>query len=492
MNTERILVVDDVPANIGLLTETLEPLGYEILAAPNGEVGFRVATRAQPDLILLDVVMPGRDGFAVCRALKEQEATREIPVLFITAKNETEAMVRGFQVGAVDYILKPFAKEEVISRVRTHLGLSRLTRELQRKNEELATQIAQREAAEKARQKADERLSTLNAREAQRWGLGGFVGRSPHLRRILTDIERLQQFGKTTVLITGESGTGKELIARAIHHHSPRANGSFVAVNCVAVPGELAESLFFGHMKGAFTGAISDRKGYFELADGGTLFLDEIGDMPATLQAKLLRVLEDGEVTPVGSTQPRRVDVRVVAATNADLPEKIAAGDFRQDLYFRLARYAVATPPLRERREDVALLATHFLEVFSAEMGLPAPPLTAEAREMLEGYGFPGNVRELKNVIERALILSGGDPIRREHLQLFGAGAVVIPAPPSPALKAEAAAVVESLPLNLDAAEQALIQRALEQTGGNVAEAARLLGVNRSRIYRRFPQSAGV
>ena len=281
------------------------------------------------------------------------------------------------------------------------------------------------------------------------------------------------------MLITGESGTGKELVARAIHHHSPRAAGPFVPVNCVAIPGELAESLFFGHTKGAFTGATADRKGYLELADGGTLFLDEIGDMPATLQGKLLRVLEDGEVTPVGASKSRRVDVRVLAATNADLPAKMAGGDFRQDLYFRLARYTVETPPLRERREDLPLLATHFLSVFASEMGMAAPAIETDALATLRTYPFPGNIRELKNVMERALILSGGQPITRGHLQLFQRS-VETNSLPSPA---------GLLPLNLDAAEQELIRRALDETGGNVAEAARLLGVNRSRIYRRFPQA---
>jgi DNA-binding NtrC family response regulator len=238
-------------------------------------------------------------------------------------------------------------------------------------------------------------------------------------------------------------------------------------------------------MRGSFTGATADRKGWFELADGGTLFLDEIGDMPAALQAKLLRVLEDGEITPVGAMQSKRVDVRVLSATNADLNVKIAAGEFRQDLYFRLARYVVETPALRERPEDIAVLAAHFLEIFAGEMGMSPPVLTPEALELLAAHAFPGNVRELKNLIERALIACGGEPIRREHFQL--AASALVPA----SREARVATVsVGDLPLNLDEAEQALIQRALEQTGGNVAEAARLLGVNRSRIYRRFPQAA--
>ena len=323
--------------------------------------------------------------------------------------------------------------------------------------------------------------TTLASREARHWGLGGFVGNSPHLRGILADIERLQHFGKTSVLITGESGTGKELVARAIHHHSPRSEGSFIPVNCVAVPGDLAESLFFGHMKGSFTGATSDRKGYFELADGGTLFLDEIGDMPAALQAKLLRVLEDGEVTPVGATKSRRVDVRVLSATNADLTAKIAAGDFREDLFYRLARYTVATPPLRDRRDDLPLLCAHFLEVFAHETGSAVPAITAGAMERMKSHTFPGNIRELKNVMERALILSGGKPIESQHLQLFEVSRPEAQPTPLPA----------AAPLDLESAEHELIQRALEQSHGNVAEAARLLNVSRSRIYRKFPHLAG-
>jgi DNA-binding NtrC family response regulator len=485
MKSQKILIVDDTPANIRLLTETLEPMGYEILAAPNAEQGLRIAARALPDLILLDVVMPDRDGYSVCRDLKAEEATRGIPVLFVTAKDETRAVLKGFEAGGVDYIPKPFRVEEVAKRVETHLEIARLNRELRERNEQLETEIARRKSAEADKHKAAERLELLGEQEARRWGLNGFIGRSPLVRRVLGDIERLRAFAGTNVLITGESGTGKELIARAVHHSSARSRGPFVPVNCVAIPAELAESMLFGHVKGAFTGAVADRKGCFELADGGTLFLDEIGDMPANLQAKLLRVLEDGEVTPVGAARGRRVDVRVVAATNADLDEKIATGEFRQDLYFRLARYTVEMPPLRERAEDIPLLAAHFLKIFADEMGMPRPELTSAALDQLAAHPFPGNVRELKNVIERALIESRGAPIAPAHLRLCSPAPrrAPVPAPPVSEVEAEPA-----IPLNLEAAEQALIQRALQQTAGNVAEAARLLGVNRSRIYRRFQQ----
>jgi DNA-binding NtrC family response regulator len=486
----RILIVDDTPASLSLLASVLEPHGYEILTASNGREALQLAARAQPDLVLLDVMMPGHDGFYVCRELKAEAGTRGIPVIFITSRRETEFVINGFRMGAVDYIEKPFEAEEVVTRVATHLKLSGLTRELQQRNAELEAEVNRRCAAENAREKADQRWSALSSRENQRWGLHGFVGESPHLRRILDDISRLQQFGKTSVLITGESGTGKELVARAVHHHSPRASGPFIPVNCVAIPAELAESLFFGHSKGAFTGATADRKGWFELADGGTLFLDEIGDMPAALQAKLLRVLEDGAVTPVGSTASRQVDVRVLSATNADLSTKISSGGFRQDLFFRLARYTIHTPPLRERQEDLPLLATHFLTLFSTEMGLTPPTLGHEALSALARHPFPGNVRELKNVMERALILSGGGPILPGHLQLLPVATqgAPSPAPPGPMPAAPAPA---DLPMNLEAAEHLLIQRALEQTHGNVAEAARLLNINRSRIYRKFPLTGG-
>jgi DNA-binding NtrC family response regulator len=485
MSCEKILIIDDTPANIDLLTEALERRGHEILTASGGEAGLKIASKALPDLILLDVVMPGRDGFAICRELKAEDATRDIPVLFITAKHETANVLNGFRVGGVDYILKPFQAEEVISRVETHLKLSRLTRELQAKNDELESEMRKRRSAEDARERSDARLSTLSAREAQRWGIEGFIGQSRMIRKILGDIARLHQFANTSVLILGESGTGKELVARAIHHGSPRAAGPFIPVNCVAIPGELAESMFFGHLRGAFTGATADRKGWFELADGGALFLDEIGDMPAALQAKLLRVLEDGEITPIGAQQPKRVDVRVITATNADLAAKIATGVFRQDLYFRLARFVVETPPLRDRPEDIPLLAAHFLQMFAGEMGITPPTLAPEAVALLTVHAFPGNVRELKNVIERALIASGGKAIQKGHIEFPGARPMTAGSA-TPAAKIPAT----DLPLNIDDAEQALIQRALEQTNGNVAEAARLLGVNRSRIYRRFPHTS--
>ncbi len=488
---EKILLVDDVPANLAVLTSALEPLGYEIFAVPSGATALQVAAKAKPDLILLDIMMPGLDGWETCRRLKQAEATRETPVIFITARGELENVVEGFRCGGVDYVVKPFQTEEVLTRVATHLRIGRLTRELREKNHvlevrtaELTAEIGRREQAETALQIADDKLSAFSDLEASRGSLAGLLGNSGQLKKIIGEIRRLHQFANTSVLITGESGTGKELVARAIHFSSARSKAPFVPVNCAAVPSELVESILFGHVKGSFTGAVGDRKGCFELADGGTLFLDEVGDMPLSLQSKLLRVLEDGLVTPVGAAEARKVDVRVIAATNADLAARIAAGTFRQDLFFRLARYPLATPPLRDRLDDVPLLSAHFLNVFAAEMGQPPPGLSQAAAAILQAYDFPGNIRELKNIIERALIASGGETILPEHLHLLPrAGRAVLS--PNPAAGKDFAA---GLPLNLAAAEEALIQRALDETGGNIAEAARLLGVHRTRIYRKLAQ----
>jgi len=422
----NILIVDDQPANRDLLIKTLEPEGCRITSAPSGEVALKIAPRTVPELILLDILMPGLDGFEVCQQLKAEPSTQDIPIIFVTAKGETEDVVEGFRIGGVDYITKPFEREEVLARVQTHLKISRLTKELTRKNEELAEknkelaqEISNRKKAEEAKKNADEELTLISEQEAERWGIANFVGKSKTIADILAEVRQLQDIDTTSVLITGESGTGKELIARAIHFGGSRATGRFVPLNCSAIPSELAESTLFGHVRGAFTGATANRSGYFERADGGTLFLDEIGDMPLELQAKLLRVLEEGYFMPVGATDEKQVDVRVIAATNSDLMAKIGEGSFRNDLYFRLARFPVSVPPLRERKEDIPLLAQHFLNQFATEMGHRKAALSQESQEILYSYYFPGNVRELKNIIENALIRSGGEQIQPEHLHLI-------------------------------------------------------------------------
>ncbi|ETW97638.1 MAG: hypothetical protein ETSY1_21840 [Candidatus Entotheonella factor] len=425
---QEILIIDDLSSNRALLQQTLEPQGYDIIAVPSGEIGLSIAEQSRPDLILLDIIMPaGMDGLETCRRLKANPATQEIPVIFITARDDEASIEAGFEAGAVDYITKPYRKKEIQLRVETHLKISQLNRSLQRQNLELKAEISRREQAElernaavDAQQRSDEHLRHLSHQEAQHWDIEGFIGQSPTLARILDTVRRLQKTGITiNVLITGESGTGKELIARAIHSGGSRSHGAFIPVNCAAIPTHLAESTFFGHVRGAFTGADTRRQGCFELADGGTLFLDEASEMPLDLQAKLLRVLEDGVITPVGSAQSRQVDVRVLTAANADLHSKISAGAFREDLYFRLARMTVEVPPLRTRQEDIPLLAQHFLATFATDMGRKHVNLSPAALAQLQDYDFPGNVRELKNIIERALIESENDTIQPEHLHFI-------------------------------------------------------------------------
>jgi DNA-binding NtrC family response regulator len=491
-----ILVVDDIPTNIQLLSTMLERSGYTIAAATSGAIALEVARTHPPDLILLDVMMPGVDGLELCRQLKSMEAIREVPVIFVTGKGNTVDILAGFEAGAVDYVVKPFQQEEVLARVRAHLRIHGLTEELRRKNAALAEAISRWQAAEEAFAAADQKLRLYSQREEERWGIEGFVGRSPTLGKIFRDVKRLQNFDATNVLIAGESGTGKELIARALHFGSKR-KGAFIPVNCAAIPAELTESSFFGHTRGAFTGAVADRKGYFELADGGTLFLDEIGDMPLALQAKLLRSLEDRFIVPVGGKEGRKIDVRVVAATHADLRARVANGEFREDLFYRLATFTVSLPPLRERREDIVILAEHLLRHFAREMGSPVPMIAKEAQARLESYAFPGNVRELKNIMERALIESGGECILPEHIMLPEKGRLRAEREASPEASlwtaltsgAENFWTVVSKPyLDRELSRlqvRALVERGLAQTRGSYKELVTLFGMPESD-YPKF------
>ena len=483
----RLLIVDDVASNVELLVRLLEPMGHELLVASDGLAALALATRAKPDLILLDVMMPRMDGLTVCRRLKQTPRLAEIPVLFITALDEAVNLLAGFDAGGVDYVVKPFRNEEILARVGTHLALARARCDLLARTTELeilnARLIAERDARRRAvdeRKAVTAQLSAYSSREAEHWGLAGFLGQSATMAKILADINKLHRNADVSVLISGESGTGKELVARAIHHASARAHAPFIPVNCAAIPSDLAESTLFGHVKGAFTGATSDRRGCFELAEGGTLFLDEIGDMPLDLQAKLLRVLEDGEVLQVGAACAKKTRVRIVAATNADLGQDVATGKFRLDLYYRLARFQLPLPPLRERSGDIVLLAQHFANLFASEMGGVMQSLTPEVVAALEAHPFPGNVRELKNLIERALILAGGETVGVEHLQ-FGT------VPSSRALSTTPTASlsdIAALSFNLHELERLAVQRALGATQGNISRAASLLGVHRARIYR--------
>jgi DNA-binding NtrC family response regulator len=471
----RILVVDDNPTNLKLLLQVLETESHSVMVATSGAAALRIAAQAIPDLILLDVVMPEMDGYEVCRHLQANAATDRIPVIFLTGRDGKEDVMAGFAAGGVDYVVKPFREEEVLARVATHVKLHRLSLALEAKNIELEAEIARRK-------ELGGQLSMISRRDAERWGLHSLIGDSETMRAIFAEVELLQDNPGTSVLITGESGTGKELIARAIHYGCDRRDGPFVPVNCSAIPADLVESALFGHVRGAFTGATDDRLGYFEMARGGTLFLDEIADMPLTLQSKLLRVLEDGEVWPVGATQSRHADVRVLAATNVGLEARMTDGGFRQDLFYRLARYRVVAPPLRDRRDDILLLADHFLRQLSEEMGRDAvAALTEPARQRLAAHDYPGNVRELKNIVERGLIESRGADVDEVHLRFptaVGDGTASVPA--------EAAVLDE--PLDLDEAvhqaETRVLQRALARCNGNLTGAARLLGTTRNRLYR--------
>ncbi len=473
--TFRVLTVDDNPTNLKLLLQVLEARGHKVMVATEGAAALKIAKQANPDLVLLDVVMPEMDGFEVCRRLKAEPETAAIPVIFLTGRDEKEAVIAGFQAGGVDYVVKPFREEEVLARVTAHIQLRRLHLALEEKNRELESEISMRKSLRG-------QLSMISRREEERWGLEGLIGDSSTMRKIFAEVELMQENPTTSVLITGESGTGKELIARAIHYGSERRDGPFVPVNCGAIPTDLVESVLFGHRRGAFTGASEDRIGYFEMAHGGTLFLDEIGDMPPALQTKLLRVLEDGEVWPVGATASRHVDVRILAATNVDFQNWIQEGSFRRDLYYRLARYTVETPPLRKRRDDIGLLANHFARLFAEEMGCDLPDLSAEAVGRLETYDFPGNVRELKNVVERAVIESRGKGIEVHHLNFPVA-------PKGGAADTETRISTEDeLPLDLDAAalqaESKVLEKAMAHCDGNLTKAAELLGTSRNRLYR--------
>ncbi|MBT5144812.1 MAG: sigma 54-interacting transcriptional regulator [Gemmatimonadetes bacterium] len=502
----RILVVDDTPANLTVLCQALEDAGYRVMVAGDGLTALEIAGGSAPDLILLDVMMPGIDGYETCRRLQADEQMREIPVVFLTANDETVAVVEGFQAGGIDYVVKPFRKEEVLARIQTHLERALLARRLTEKLQELAESGLSLERAHEQLQQSAQQMERVNAQlqeevgrrrqltqrlshlaheEAERWGIDGFIGRSPTLQKVLRELDLLQSADGTSVLITGESGTGKELIARAVHARSGRCDETFVAVNCATVPRELAESVFFGHRKGAFTGAERDQVGYFELAHGGTLFLDEIGDMPADLQSKLLRVLEDGVVTPIGATESLVVDVRVIAATHVDLSAALREGRFREDLYYRLARFTVELPPLRQRREDIPLLSQHMLEQCAAQMKIAAPVIAPDAMERLQSYEFPGNVRELRNIIERAMILCDSGPIQTEHLQFRQETAVI---ESGDTRESDAGAGLENLPLNLGEAEAILVRRAVDLAEGNVSKAARLLGIDRNKVYRKLAQ----
>jgi two-component system nitrogen regulation response regulator NtrX len=441
-----ILIVDDEPGVRKALTGVLSDEGYEVESVPSGEACLDRVTRGPVDLIVLDVWLPGMDGLATLARLRERQVDAQI--VLISGHGNIESAVRAIKAGAFDFVEKPLSLDKTVLVVRNALHQRRL------------------EAENRALRARVDRNLTM-------------VGESSAMRQLR---EHVAMAAPTNgrVLIYGENGTGKELVARTIHGLSRRRPGAFVEVNCAAIPEELIESELFGHVRGAFTGAVADRRGKFETADGGTIFLDEIGDMSFKTQAKVLRVLQEQTLEAVGGASRIKVDVRVLAATNKDLKAEIRAGRFREDLYFRLNVIPIFVPPLRERPEDIALLADHFMAEFAREYGRRIKTFEPDAVSVLQRYQWPGNVRELRNVIERLMIMVPGDAIPAVDLGFLDSGVLGRPA------AADAPADRLTLHEARDKFERDLILRTLAEQQGNMSRTAEVLGVERSNLYRKM------
>jgi two-component system nitrogen regulation response regulator NtrX len=452
-----VLIVDDEEAIRSSLRMILEYEGLRILEAADGPGGVDAAQREEPDLVLLDIKMPHMDGLGALQELRRRQFPA--PIIMISGHGTVATAVEAIKMGAFDFLEKPLERERVLVTVRNAL-----------KQQELRRKVAGLE------REVEERYE--------------MVGESAPMRSLREAIARAAPT-PATVLITGESGTGKELVARAIHGASPRAHAPFIKVNCAAIPEDLIESELFGHERGSFTGASHKQIGKFVRADGGTIFLDEIGDMSPRVQAKMLRVLQDGEVEPVGAGQQIHVDVRVIAATNHDLQEAIARGGFREDLFFRLNVLPIACPPLRERRDDVPLLVRHFAALYAQESGVRARRFSPAALERLQSLPWKGNVRELKNLVERALILCDGDEIGPQDLPAAIAGQATAPAAQtaSPA-DAQPASAATTLKNYKDAAERAFLVLRLRENDWNVTQTARAIDTPRSNLYKKIEQYA--
>jgi DNA-binding NtrC family response regulator len=438
-----ILVVDDEPG----LRESFHLIldeDFEVIGVPDGPAALEVVRSSQVDLVLLDIRLPGMDGIEVLERIKAIDEGLE--VVLVTAVRTVRTAVAAMKLGAFDYLTKPFEEEELLSLVRRALERRSLEREVVYLRSEL-----------------------------ERHQDGEIVGRHPEMQRLYHLVSQVART-TTTVLITGESGTGKELIARAIHQQGPRRDKPFVAVNPAAIAETLVESELFGHEKGAFTGAYQRKLGKFELAQGGTLFLDEIATLKPELQVKLLRVLQEREIERVGGGQAIKIDARIIAATNADVPAAVAAGSFREDLYYRLNVVNIAVPPLRSRIEDVPLLVAHFIRRYNHEFGKRIQGLTPQAEDALCAYRWPGNVRELQNVVERSLVLVDGPLIGVDDLPL------------DLSLGGSGAAEVDAMSLNdaTDRFERQIVLRTLDRVEGNVSEAARALGLHRNSLKSKL------
>jgi two-component system nitrogen regulation response regulator NtrX len=441
-----ILIVDDEPGVRTALSGVLRDEGYTVDAVSSGEECLERVTRAAFDLIVLDVWLPGMDGLATLARLRERQVDAQ--VVLISGHGNIESAVRAIKMGAFDFVEKPLSLEKTVLVVRNALHQRRL------------------EAENRALRARVDRHQTM-------------IGESYAMRQLR---EQVAMAAPTNgrVLIYGENGTGKELVARTIHALSRRRAATFVEVNCAAIPEELIESELFGHVRGAFTGAVADRRGKFEIADGGTIFLDEIGDMSLKTQAKVLRVLQEQTMEAVGGTTRIKVDARVLAATNKDLQAEIRGGRFREDLYFRLNVIPIFVPPLRDRQEDIALLADHFMADFAREYGRRMKTFESAARAALQHYPWPGNVRELRNVIERLMIMVPGEVISPADLSFLDPSALTRPAAP------DAGGQRQTLHEARDQFERDLILRTLAEQQGNMSRTAEVLSVERSNLYRKM------
>jgi two-component system response regulator HydG len=440
-----LLVADDDPGLRESLERTLTREGYRVVLASDGRAALERVQAGGVDLIVTDLKMPGLTGLELLRAAKA--IMPDVDVILLTAFGTVEEAVKAMKDGAYDFLTKPFRREQLIKLIDKALE----RRELIEQNRALKKQ-----------------LEDIRAK-------GQMIGASPSFRRMMTLIEQIAD-SSATALIQGESGTGKELVARTIHERSARRNGPFVAVNCAALPETLLESELFGYEKGAFTGAAARKEGRFELANAGTLFLDEVGDLSLVTQPKILRVLQEGEFERLGGTRSLQVDVRIVAATNQDVAEMVKEKRFREDLYYRLNVITIRVPPLRERHEDIRVLAQHFLRVYAAKNGRKLDGFSAEAVERLESYAWPGNVRELENLVERSVVLARKDRIDAEDLPEEVMG---VKRPPRDA-------ILELVGTPLADIERRLLDETLRITGGNKTQAAKLLGIDVRTVARKL------
>ena len=446
----RLLIVDDEADSRDALAELADRWGYEVQTAADGTEALRRAIEWHPDVILTDLVMPNMDGLWLLRALRAE--LPDCPVVLLTGRGTVQTAVQAIKEGAYDFIEKPLE----ISRLRVVLD-----RALEKKETMREVQLLRR------------RLAALAPGT-------DMIGSGAAMQRVFELVKKVAP-ANASVVITGESGTGKEVVARAIHSLSSRKDKPFVALNCGAIPPTLIESELFGYERGAFTGADQRRLGNFELAHGGTLFLDEIGELPVDMQGKFLRVLEERRFRRLGGKSEVEVDVRVICATNRDLKEEIRKGQFREDLYFRLHVFTIDLPPLKERREDIPLLVHHFIEKFNAETGKHVQGVSAAAMSVLQGYAWPGNIRELRNTVERAMILTDGDSIDEEHL----------PPDMRPA-RPEAATLRVPLGIQLRVVEKDYILASLQRNGGNKARTAELLGISEKTLYNKLNRYAAL